>query len=127
VAEAYTREPRGDEFLEPIIFSHPNEQRIRDGDVVFWYNFRADRARQLSIAFLDKDFNGFDREVFPKVHYVTLTEYDKTYGCPVVFEPQSLANILGQVVSKAGRAIAHRGDRKPACTISSTEASKAVS
>jgi 2,3-bisphosphoglycerate-independent phosphoglycerate mutase len=104
VAEAYTREPRGDEFLEPIIFSHPNEQRIRDGDVVFWYNFRADRARQLSIAFLDKDFNGFDREVFPKVHYVTLTEYDKTYGCPVVFEPQSLANILGEVVSKAGLA-----------------------
>ena len=36
VSEAYTREPRGDEFLEPIIFSHPNEQRIRDGDVVFW-------------------------------------------------------------------------------------------
>src|SRR4029077_270 len=78
VAEAYTREPRGDEFLEPIIFSHPNEQRIRDGDVVFWYNFRADRARQLSIAFLDKDFNGFDREVTPSVHYVTLTQSDKT-------------------------------------------------
>ena len=104
VSEAYTREPRGDEFLEPIIFSHPNEQRVRDGDVVFWFNFRADRARQLSIAFLDKDFNGFDREVSPKVHYVTLTEYDKTYGCPVVFEPQSLANILGEVVSKAGLA-----------------------
>ena len=58
----------------------------------------------LSIAFLDKDFNGFDREVTPAVHYVTLTEYDKTYGCPVVFEPQSLANILGEVVSKAGLA-----------------------
>jgi 2,3-bisphosphoglycerate-independent phosphoglycerate mutase len=104
VAEAYTHEPRGDEFLEPIIFSHANEQRVRDGDVVIWYNFRADRARQLSIAFLDKDFSGFDREVFLIVHYVTLTEYDKTYGCPVVFGPQSLANILGEVVSKAGLA-----------------------
>jgi 2,3-bisphosphoglycerate-independent phosphoglycerate mutase len=104
VAEAYTHEPRGDEFLEPIIFSHANEQRVRDGDVVIWFNFRADRARQLSVAFLSKDFNGFDREVFPAVHYVTLTQYDKTYGCPVVFEPQSLANILGEVVSKAGRA-----------------------
>ena len=81
-----------------------NEQRVRDGDVVIWFNFRADRARQLSIAFLDKDFNGFDREVTPSVHYVTLTQYDKTYGCPVVFEPQSLANILGEVVSKAGLA-----------------------
>ena len=104
VAEAYTHEPRGDEFLEPIIFSHANEQRVRDGDVIIWFNFRADRARQLSVAFLNKDFNGFDREVFPVVHYVTLTQYDKTYGCPVVFEPQSLANILGEIVSKAGRA-----------------------
>ena len=104
VAEAYTHERRGDEFLEPIIFSHANEQRVRDGDVIIWFNFRADRARQLSLAFLDKDFKGFDREVFPAVHYVTLTEYDKTYGCPVVFGPQSLANILGEVVSKAGLA-----------------------
>jgi 2,3-bisphosphoglycerate-independent phosphoglycerate mutase len=102
VSEAYTHEPRGDEFLKPIIFSHPNEQRIRTGDVVIWFNFRADRARQLSTAFLKKDFNGFDREAAPEVHYVTLTEYDETYGCPVVFKPQSLANILGEVVSKAG-------------------------
>jgi 2,3-bisphosphoglycerate-independent phosphoglycerate mutase len=102
VSEAYTHEPRGDEFLQPIIFCHANEQRIRDGDVVFWFNFRADRARQLSLAFLKKDFNGFDREVVPAVHYVTLTEYDETYGVPVVFGPQSLQNILGQVVSAAG-------------------------
>ena len=102
VSAAYTKEPRGDEFLTPIIFSHPNEQRVRDGDVVLWFNFRADRARQLSLAFLKKDFNGFDREVTPAVHYVTLTEYDETYGVPVVFQPQSLKNILGEVVSAAG-------------------------
>ena len=103
VTTAYASEPRGDEFLQPIILSNPNEQRIRDGDVVFWFNFRADRARQLSLAFLKKDFNGFDREVTPAVHYVTLTEYDETYGVPVVFGTQSLTNILGEVVSKAGR------------------------
>jgi 2,3-bisphosphoglycerate-independent phosphoglycerate mutase len=103
VSAAYTHEPRGDEFLQPIIFCHANEQRIRDGDVVLWFNFRADRARQLSLAFLKKDFNGFDREVLPAVHYVTLTEYDETYGVPVVFGPQSLKNILGEVVSAAGR------------------------
>ncbi len=102
VSEAYTHERRGDEFLQPIIFCHANEQRIRDGDVVLWFNFRADRARQLSQAFLKKDFNGFDREVTPAVHYVTLTEYDETYGVPVVFGPQSLKNILGEVVSAAG-------------------------
>src|SRR5205814_7939703 len=47
VAEAYKKEPRGDEFLQPIIFAHDNELRVRDGDVVLWFNFRADRARQL--------------------------------------------------------------------------------
>jgi 2,3-bisphosphoglycerate-independent phosphoglycerate mutase len=102
VSAAYTHEPRGDEFLQPIIFSHANEQRVRDGDVIVWFNFRADRARQLSIAFLKKDFSGFDREVTPAVHYVTLTEYDESYGVPVVFGPQSLKNILGEVVSAAG-------------------------
>jgi 2,3-bisphosphoglycerate-independent phosphoglycerate mutase len=102
VRHAYEAEPRGDEFLQPIIFNHVNEQRVRDGDVVLWFNFRADRARQLSVAFLQKDFAGFDREVVPAVHYVTLTEYDETYGVPVVFGPQSLKNILGEVVSAAG-------------------------
>ncbi|MEI6712551.1 MAG: 2,3-bisphosphoglycerate-independent phosphoglycerate mutase [Verrucomicrobiota bacterium] len=91
-----------DEFLKPLIFNHPNEARIRDGDVVIFFNFRADRTRQLSRAFLHADFDGFDREVTPKIEYVTLTEYDQTYGVPVLFHPQSLSNILGEAVSKAG-------------------------
>jgi 2,3-bisphosphoglycerate-independent phosphoglycerate mutase len=96
------KEGERDEFLQPLIFSHAEEQRIRDGDVILFFNFRADRARQLSRAFLEPDFNGFEREVTPQVHYVTLTQYDKTYGCPAVFDAQSLENILGEVVSAAG-------------------------
>jgi 2,3-bisphosphoglycerate-independent phosphoglycerate mutase len=92
-----------DEFLKPLIFSHPNEQRVRDGDVIFFFNFRADRGRQLSRAFLFDDFDGFDRKIRPKVHYVTLTVYDKTFNCPVAFQPQTLDNILGKVVSEAGK------------------------
>ncbi|HEY1770990.1 MAG TPA: 2,3-bisphosphoglycerate-independent phosphoglycerate mutase [Chthoniobacterales bacterium] len=92
-----------DEFMPPLIFAQPNEQRIRDGDTVIFFNFRADRARQLSQAFLLPDFNGFEREAWPRVHYVTLTEYDATYDCPVVFAPQTLKNILGEVVSAAGK------------------------
>ena len=99
VAASYLR-GETDEFLKPMIFS--DEARIRDGDVVLFFNFRADRARQLSAAFLQKDFSGFNREITPSVHYVTLTEYDRTYGCPVVFPPQTLEKILGQVVSEAG-------------------------
>ncbi len=92
-----------DEFMPALIFAEPNEQRIRDGDTVLFFNFRADRARQLSQAFLLPGYDGFDREVTPRVHYVTLTEYDATYGCPVVFPPQSLRRILGEVVAAAGK------------------------
>jgi 2,3-bisphosphoglycerate-independent phosphoglycerate mutase len=92
-----------DEFEKPLVFSHINEQRVHDGDVIFFFNFRADRARQLSEAFLYADFNGYDREIVPEVHYLTLTEYDKTYGCPFAFAPQTLDNILGKIVSDAGK------------------------
>ncbi len=92
-----------DEFMTPLIFSHAREQRVRDGDVVLFFNFRADRARQLSEAFLFPAFDGFDRGPNPpKVHYVTLTEYDKTYGVPAVFPPIQLNDLLGETVSKAG-------------------------
>jgi 2,3-bisphosphoglycerate-independent phosphoglycerate mutase len=90
-----------DEFLPALIFSQANEQRIRDGDTVFFFNFRADRARQLSQAFLFKDFDGFDRETWPQVNYVTLTQYDVTYPSPFIFAPAELPKILGEVVSAA--------------------------
>src|SRR6202048_4199190 len=92
-----------DEFLKPLVFSHANEQRIRDGDVVFFFNFRADRARQLSEAFLFDDFDGFDREVWPQVKFTSLTQYDVRYPSLFIFEPQELKNILGELVSKAGK------------------------
>ena len=92
-----------DEFMPPLIFSHVDEQRIRDGDTVFFFNFRADRARQLSQAFLLKDFDGFDREVWPKINYVTLTQYDVTYPSPHIFAPEELRRILSEVVSEAGK------------------------
>ena len=92
-----------DEFMPALIFAQPNEQRIHDGDTIIFFNFRADRARQLSQAFLFQDFDGFEREVWPQVHYFTLTEYDATYQCPIVFGPQSLKNILDDVVSAAGK------------------------
>ncbi len=92
-----------DEFMPPLIFLLPNEQRVRDGDVVFFFNFRADRARQLSQAFIFENFDAFDREVWPRVHFASLTEYDATYPTPFVFAPENLVHILGEVVSAAGK------------------------
>ncbi|MBV6501564.1 MAG: 2,3-bisphosphoglycerate-independent phosphoglycerate mutase [Prosthecobacter sp.] len=102
---AYANEKRGDEFLLPMIFSNADEQRVRDGDVILWFNFRADRARQLSEAFLKTGFEGFDREVHPRTGYYTLTEYDATYealGARVIFGTETLNNNLGQVIAAAG-------------------------
>jgi 2,3-bisphosphoglycerate-independent phosphoglycerate mutase len=68
-----------------------------------FFNFRADRARQLSRAFLFEDFDGFDREVWPQVNFASLTQYDVTYPSPFIFAPQTLAHILGEVVSATGK------------------------
>jgi 2,3-bisphosphoglycerate-independent phosphoglycerate mutase len=102
VARQY-KDGKTDEFMPPLIFSHPNEQRVRDGDTVLFFNFRADRARQLSQAFLLKDFDRFDREVWPRVHFVSLTQYDVNYPSPFIFAPAELPQILGEVVSAAGK------------------------
>jgi 2,3-bisphosphoglycerate-independent phosphoglycerate mutase len=92
-----------DEFMPPLIFAHPNEQRVHDGDVVLFFNFRADRARQLSRAFLFGAFDCFDREVWPRVHFVSLTEYDVRFPSPFIFAPEELKKILGELVSAAGK------------------------
>ena len=92
-----------DEFMSPLIFACADEQRIRDGDTVLFFNFRADRARQLSQAFLFKDFACFERGAFPQVHFVSLTQYDVTYPSPFIFAPEKLPHILGEVVSDAGK------------------------
>lgn len=92
-----------DEFLPALIFQNPSTQRIHDGDVVLFWNYRSDRARQLTEAFIEKDFKGFPRPVFSQVHYLTMTQYDETFTAPCIFGPQDLSNILGEVVSNAGK------------------------
>ena len=92
-----------DEFMPPLIFADADEQRVRDDDSVLFFNFRADRARQLSQAFLLKDFDGFDREVWPQVHFVSLTQYDVRFASPFIFPQQELHKILVEVVSAAGK------------------------
>jgi 2,3-bisphosphoglycerate-independent phosphoglycerate mutase len=102
VADFY-RMDKTDEFMPAMVFGDHETERVRDGDVVLFFNFRADRARELSDAFLKPDFDGFDRGMTPKVEYFTLTEYDETYTCPAVFAPESLVNVLGEVVAAAGK------------------------
>ncbi len=101
VADFY-RFDKTDEFMPPMTFIESDTQRVRDGDVVLFFNFRSDRARELSEAFLYPDFTGFDREVTPNVHFVTLTQYDEKYNCPAIFAAQTLEMVLGETVADAG-------------------------
>jgi len=101
VEEAY-RDNKTDEFLMPMVFCDVNKRRVRDGDVVLMFNFRADRVRQLSEVFLTKGvFKPFKAGRRPKVKFVTLTEYDAKYECDVIFGPQKIKMGIGEAVAKA--------------------------
>lgn len=102
VAQCYQKDET-DEFMQPMIFCEHESQRINEGDVVLFFNFRADRARQLSEVFLTEGFHEFETGNIPKVNYYTLTEYDENYTCPIVFATQTLEMVLGEAVAKAGK------------------------
>ncbi len=102
--ESYDREVT-DEFVEPIVVVDDEGEpvgNVRDGDAVIFYNFRADRARQLTAALKDSRFEGFARRVQPKIEFVCMTEYDKRLTLPVAFPPDQMKNILGGVAAAAG-------------------------
>ena len=101
IAAAYARN-EGDEFVLPTIVGSPDQGRVRTGDAVIFFNFRTDRARQLTDAFVGKDFQGFARASVPVVHYVTMTRYRDDLPCPVAYPPQNLDGIFPQVISQAG-------------------------
>lgn len=88
-----------DEFMLPTVIG---KSRVEDGDSVLFFNFRADRAREISRTFVEPDFKGFARPRFPKIGFVCLTQYDKDLAAPVAFEPQSMNGLLGEVLAKAG-------------------------
>ena len=100
--QAYERKET-DEFVKPTVvldgYGVP-VGRVEDGDAIIFYNFRPDRARQITRAFVDVDFKGFTRPAArPVVHYVCMTQYDKTIEASIAFRPQTLVNTLGEVLS----------------------------
>ncbi|MBI2822071.1 MAG: 2,3-bisphosphoglycerate-independent phosphoglycerate mutase [Acidobacteria bacterium] len=92
-----------DEFVIPSVVMEAGRPvaRMRPEDAVFFFNFRADRARQITRALTQPDFAGFPRkDVYP--HYVTMTEYDQTFNLPVAFAPTLLNRILVKVLTQHG-------------------------
>jgi 2,3-bisphosphoglycerate-independent phosphoglycerate mutase len=94
-----------DEFVIPTVMVDENEQPvglIRDEDAIIFYNFRPDRAIQISQVFTNSDFRGFDRgESFPKdLFYVCLTHFSETVNGYVAYQPTNLDNTLGEVLTQ---------------------------
>ncbi len=88
-----------DEFIPPTRIA---PGAIAAGDGVIFYNFRPDRARQLTYALAKPDFDGFAREYLEPLHFVTFTQYDPTLSVEVAFKPQNLTHILGEVIADHG-------------------------
>ena len=92
-----------DEFVVPAVTCEGG--RISAGDSVIFFNFRPDRAREITRTFVDDEFTGFERRNgrFP-VHYVCFTQYDATMpNVDVAFKPQELTNVLGEYLAKCGK------------------------
>jgi len=95
-----------DEFVAPVNITDAAGKPlalIEDGDSVVMFNFRGDRPREITRAFVDEHFDGFVRAVWPKVYYVCMTEYDASIKAPVAFVPvREMPNIAGEYLSKLG-------------------------
>jgi len=94
-----------DEFVVPVVIRDAGRGPVgpvRDGDALVFFNFRPDRAREITRAFVDPTFLGFDRPVVPAVHFVCLTEYDPTIPAPVAFAKDFPEHVLADVLAEHG-------------------------
>jgi 2,3-bisphosphoglycerate-independent phosphoglycerate mutase len=102
VEESYDRSDT-DEFVEPTLIEDAAQRMVRDGDSVLFFNFRADRARQLVRMLTDTRPEWGDGTTPPEIELVTLTEYDETFDFPVAFAPHEPADTLGEVLAAHGK------------------------
>ncbi len=100
--QAFYAQKITDEFVKPVWVGKENPG-LKDGDAVFFFNFRADRMREIVSALTLPDFDGFERGELPKLSAVaSMTSYEATLAIPVAFPDQDIPNVLGQVVARAG-------------------------
>ena len=88
-----------DEFVVPAVVG--DYKGMKDGDGVVFFNFRPDRARELTHAFTDIEFSGFERKAL-KLSFATMTQYEEGLNVKVAYPPESITNTLGEVISKNG-------------------------
>jgi 2,3-bisphosphoglycerate-independent phosphoglycerate mutase len=89
-----------DEFILPVVLSP--EDTIQNGDVLLFYNFRADRMRQIVHAFIDESFDKFERKELEDLTVITFTQYEDDMGVPVLFPPNNVQHPLARVLAENG-------------------------
>jgi len=99
LAQAYARD-ENDEFVKPTVIAQPDG--VKDGDVVIFVNFRADRARELTMAFVNEPFEGFERKKIALADFVCMTQYMAGLPASVAFPPSSLPRLFGEELANAG-------------------------
>lgn len=99
--EFYYKQQLSDEFIPPTAIG--NDTAVSDGDAILFFNFRADRARQLTATFIDPNFNGFKQTLKPKLSYfVSMTQYDKNLASTCIFPPVPMNQTLGEIIAAHG-------------------------
>ncbi|QLE79671.1 2,3-bisphosphoglycerate-independent phosphoglycerate mutase [Francisella sp. Scap27] len=97
--QSYDRD-QSDEFVVPTCIAvNGKTVKVEDNDSVLFMNFRADRAREISHAFTDKDFDGFNKKRLLNINFTTLTQYDSKLKCHVAYPPEQPINTLGEVLA----------------------------
>ena len=94
-----------DEFMEPISVLEPSgahRGRVEAGHALLFFNFRADRMRQIVTAFRESDFTGFERTATPAARLLTMNQYHEDFGLPVVYPPLEVRKNLGEVLAENG-------------------------
>ena len=107
IEKAYARDET-DEFVKPVAMTNSDNQPealMRSDDGIIFFNFRADRAREITRALTDEEFKEFDRSPTPlPTGFVCMTQYDEKFSLPIAFPPESLNDILGDIISRDGLA-----------------------
>lgn len=94
-----------DEFIKPTVISDAAGNpigRVNEGDAFIFFNYRPDRARQLSRVMIDPDFDGFARGKYPKTDFVCMRQYDSKLNAKIAYIDEEITNTFGEVVAKAG-------------------------
>ncbi len=104
ITNFYTNAAKGDEFVLPTAIGNDEivkKSRVKSNDSVIFFNFRSDRARELTRALTDEKFNEFPTKV-SGLSYVCMTKYDNSFNLPIAFPKEDVVNTLGEVISKKG-------------------------